>query len=86
MIHVKVDQEIDTKTKLFSLFNDTLLLEGGNMENWDQLFDLMWLHVSYSQENIHVEYYGNLNQRDRDIFFDVLRNLNHEFPGKFRFS
>ena len=56
------------------------------MENWDQLFDLMWLHVSYSQENIHVEYYGNLNQRDRDIFFDVLRNLNHEFPGKFRFS
>ncbi|WP_232824176.1 hypothetical protein [Blastomonas sp. UPD001] len=85
---VDIDSSIDTCDKLFSRVTDVAYLGYGTFSGWDafiEMFDdrLQWSDIELTIRNRDL---SQLPARDRQVWCDVLRDLQARHPAKLKVS
>lgn len=80
---VCVDETIVTKEQLFARFTDTIYLGESGIEDWDWFYDLMTTRfLSHMVVEVSNQDLSGLPDRDRQIYLEVLRDVQGEYPSK----
>ena len=81
---IRIDSGITSSEALFSRVTDIAYLGYSSFNGWDAFYDMFWYRLDGSRITVEIDNFdlSGLPDRDRQVWLDLLKDLQQEFPTK----